>query len=175
MAKFELEIELVRNYKAAARKGWAARVNVEEGKLEFLRAIEYSRHKATFEFKEGEFYIILQDMSSHKNSRQYYTLYLAKDKDLEEIASIEYENRSRNFDAIDDETKKVLKKAYTSAGKGMKTVTALVKTAQWYAQKHKIKQLSVEDKIFEDVLEFCEQHEITVDDLREILKRRDEE
>lgn len=167
--KFEEKIVLCRNPKAAARRGWVAEVDLENEKLLFLRAIEYDRSGGTYKFEEGKFYIILSDESSHKNSRQYYTLYLAKDKDLKEIATVAYVNRSRSFDAIDEETKKFLKKAYASSSNGKKTTTALIKTAKWYAQRHKLKKVSVKEKILADLEEFCEERGITIEDLKKIL------
>lgn len=166
---FEKKIELVRNPNAMRAKPWAAYVDLEGSKLEFLSAVEYiSKYTRVYEFENNNFYIICNDDSSHKNKRVRYTLYIAKDNELEEIATIEF-TRFPSFDTIDDETKAILKRAYNSA-KNNKTVTALIEVAKHYATKYNIIKVSVEDKIRQEIKMICEKYNITVEELIEIAK-----
>lgn len=172
MATFEEEIILIGNPKVG-RKGWVARVDVDAGTIDFLPRVEGSRARATFEFEDGNFYIIARDTSSWKNSRQYYELYLAKDGELEELASISFENRARAFDAVDDDMLEVLKKAYMNAGTN-KTTTALIAVAKAYAEREGITKPDLAEVIREGVEAIAKMHGLTLGDVIALLRGDDE-
>ena len=167
--RFEKEIRLVRNHKAMRTKPWVARVDLEKSELEFLKATEYvGTYIRVYEFENNNFYIICSDNSSHKNKHVTYTLYFAKDNELKEIASIEFTNFPR-FYAIDDEVKQILKRAYNSANSN-KTVTALIEVAKYYATKHNIIKVSVEEQIRQEIEMICKKYNIKVEELINIAK-----
>jgi len=174
---FEHEILLVSNYKAMRIKPFVAKVNLNTNKLEFLRAkeAEFTPNgvvkKGIYEFENGNFYIILRDFSSHRNKDVYYTLYLAVNNKLQEIARLSYYTGSKipKFSAIDDETKKVLVDSFHNATNN-KTINALIKVARYYAQKLGISEKSKDDLIREEIILLCKKYNITVQELIKIAQ-----
>jgi len=171
MATFEETITLLSNPRVGG-KGWVARVDLDAGSINFLPRVEGSRARATFEFEEGNFYIIARDDSSWKNSRQYYELYLAKNGELEEIASINFINRARSFEAIDDELNSVMKKAYMNASTN-KTTTALIAVARAYAEREGLHKPDIEEVIREEVAAIAQKHGLTLDELLSLLAKEE--
>ena len=166
---FEEKIELVKNPKAMRTKPWVARVNLDSSEIEFLKPVEYkSEYTRVYEFENSNFYIVCSDYSSHKNKRVYYTLYLAADNKLLEIASIAF-TAYPSFSAIDDEAKTVLKKAYNSADNN-KTTTALIEVAKWYAAKFNINAKDVEDQVRQELAMICKKYNVTIQELIDIAK-----
>jgi len=137
--EFEEEIQLIRNSKAARSKGWVAIVRLDKSDIDFLRPIEaeYSKNgmlvAGTYKFTNGNLYIIATDFSSHKNSRQSYTLYFASDSKLNMIAEIRFE-RGREFHACDDDIKKQLKEIYSKQNE-RKVISTLLQIAKYYTER----------------------------------------
>jgi len=175
---FEKELVLIRNPRVGG-KGWVAKVNLGTEGIEFLPRIEGDRAAATFEFEEGELYIVAEDRSSWKNSYQRYSLMVAKDGDLDEIAYIAFDNRRREIWAETEELEKALKRAYMSATKN-KVTTALIAVAKAYAEANGVVERTKEEKVIGEVMEVAQRYGVSLDELIAILeagkeKRRDEE
>ena len=170
----EVELELVRNSKAARIKPWVAKIILERGDIEFLRPIEEVRAKngilvsGTFEFENDNFYIIASDNSSHKNPEQIYSLVLCENDKIKEIASIVF-TRGKSFGGESDEVVQKLKEIYKRQENGRKVINSLIKLAQWYASKHNI-QHDKKQLILEEVQKILEKYSITPEELLEIIK-----
>ena len=143
---------------------------MQNEELEFLSPIEGSRVKGVYEFENGQFYLTAEDHSSHKNSRQYYTLYLATNNELKIIASIDFINARKEFSAIDDDVKKVLKEAYKTEKNGRKVINSLIKTAKYYAQRENIQQIDKKQLILDEINRIAEKYNVSFTEIAEILK-----
>ena len=128
---FPVRLSLTRNPKCG--RGWFAEVDLKTGNLKFLNPVEGStKGEAEFYVEEGRFYLAKEDFSSWKNSRQAYTIYLAKDGQLIPIATITYINSSKTISADNERVKETVKRAFATA-ESNKTRTALIEGAKVFA------------------------------------------
>lgn len=165
--EFEKEMDIVRNPKCAG-KYWIARINNDN--LEFLSPLEGSKGHGVYVFRNGEFYIVLDDFSSWKNSRCSYTLYYAINNELKSIASITFINNRKEMDAIDDDVKKAMKEFYKNESNGRKVVNTLIKTAKYYAQREGIEEIDKKEIVKREIEALIDKYNITKDELMEILE-----
>ncbi len=170
----ELYVSLVTNAKAARMKGWVAKVDIEKGDIEFLRPIEEERAKngmlvgGTYDFEEGNFYIIASDDSSHRNPVQMYQLVICENYELHEIANITF-TRGKSFSGESDEVVQQLKEIYKRQTNGRKVISSLIKLAQWYAQKYNIKPIDKKQLILNEIQQIAEKYGVSIDEIRQIL------
>lgn len=165
--EFEKKMDIVRNTKCAG-KYWIAKIT-ENDELEFLSPIEGCKGHGVYSFRNGEFYIVLDDFSSWKNSRCSYTLYYAMNNDLNKIASITFINNIKEFDAIDDDIKTAMKQFYKKESNGKKVVNTLIKTAKYYAQRENITKFDIKQMIKYEIEAIMEKYNISKEDLISII------
>jgi len=171
--EFEKEIQLIRNSKAAKIKGWIALVNFDKDDIEFLKPIDTQCSKAgtlvsgTYRFVNGNLYVIARDLSSHKNSRQSYGLYLA-DNELKMVAEI-YFSEGREFNACDDDIRQQLRETYSKQGDGRKVINTLIRVAKYYAQREGIMEMSKDKLILEEVRAVARKYNVSLDYIASLL------
>jgi len=130
MTKFIKKLRLVENPKAMRSSPFIAKVNLEESKLEFLNRISGDKYRGEYELENGQFYITREDWSSHKNARVSYTLYYAKNNELEIVASIFFGNAGyREFSGSEYISEDEVKKIYLKQTEN-KVVNTLIEVAK---------------------------------------------
>ncbi len=164
--EFEKMMDIVRNTKCAG-KYWIA--GITKNGLDFLSPIEGSRGHGLYSFRNGEFYIVLDDFSSWKNSRCSYTLYYAINNDLNMIASITFINNRKEMDAIDDDIKTAMKQFYKNESNGSKVINTLIKTAKYYAEREGIIKVDIKQMIKYEIEAMMEKYNISKEDLISII------
>lgn len=145
------EFKLIRNPKVYRNKPFVARIDLEKGDLEFLRATIPVYEKGVlvggeYELEPGNYYIVRIDESSHRKSRSLYELYYVGRNGIEKIAWIMFEGKTPLFS--DDEIKEIYAMA---KGNGRRVINTLIEYARKHSMKHKI---SVEDIIRSEVQQF---------------------
>ena len=123
-----VKLSLVGNVKALYKKPFFARVDLESGRLEFLRPLvgEWRRGVLAggeWEVDEEEYYIARGDWSTHRHTRLTYTLF----RGAEKVAEISVEDGNVSFS--DEATKECYIKARTRGG-GSPYIIALVERAK---------------------------------------------
>ncbi len=100
--KIKVYFDLVENPRASRGSGWVA--IVVNDNIQFLKANipEFSKGTlvaGTYLLEKGSYVIVKRDYSSHKNSRQYYTLYqvIGGEEKVKEVASIDVINGNLSF------------------------------------------------------------------------------
>ncbi|MGC9079760.1 MAG: hypothetical protein ACP5G1_03430 [Nanopusillaceae archaeon] len=100
--KIKIYFDLIGNPRATRGSGWVALVIGDE--IQFLRASipQFDKNTligGTYLLPKGAYVIVKSDGSSHKNSRQYYTLYQVTggEEKVREVASISIINNNLIF------------------------------------------------------------------------------
>ncbi|NPA96615.1 MAG: hypothetical protein GXO32_03320 [Crenarchaeota archaeon] len=139
-------IDLVRNPKTVRTKPFVARVNLENGSIEFLKPAVPAYRKGVLVEGEylvnpGDLLIIRKDVSSRGHSDQYYILARVEaNGELKELAWIRFNDRAPQFS---DEK---LKEIYATTNGERRVVRALIRYA---------KEVAAQAQSEEEVLKRC--------------------